>query len=48
MSVKWKTLFFKGFFFLTAEIMLTYLGVDDLADYSEYLFDRKVFAQLSQ
>ena len=37
MSIKWKTLFVKSIAWLAAEIHLTFLGLDDLADYSEFL-----------
>ena len=37
MQIKWKTLFVKTIAWLAAEIYLTFLGLDDLADYSEFL-----------
>lgn len=37
-------LLFRILFWVVAEIFLNYIGVDDLADYSEYLFDKSVAA----
>lgn len=37
MPIKWKTLFVKTIAWLAAEIYLNFLGLDDLADYSEFL-----------
>ena len=42
MQVKWKKLLAKTVIWLAAEILLNFLGVDDLADYSEFIFDRNV------
>ena len=38
MQVKWKTLFAKAIIWLGSEIILNFVGLDNLADYSEYLF----------
>ena len=40
MQVKWKKLLAKTVIWLAAEILLNFLGVDDLADYGEFIFDR--------
>ncbi|AFZ37686.1 hypothetical protein Sta7437_4212 [Stanieria cyanosphaera PCC 7437] len=40
MNVKWKKLLFKTTIWLVAEISLNSLGLDSLADYSEFLFER--------
>ena len=40
MNASWKQFLFRTILFLTAEIYLTPLGLDDLADYSEYIFER--------
>ena len=40
MNSKWRQFLFRTLLFLTAEICLTPLGLDDLADYSEFLFER--------
>ena len=37
MKVRWKVLFIKIVVWLMAEISLTYLGLDNYADYSEFL-----------
>ena len=40
MNIRWKILLFKSIFWLFAEIFLNVIGVDDLADYSEFVFER--------
>ena len=42
MKVHWKTFFIRFSFWLTAEVLLNIMGIDDLADYSEYHFEHKV------
>ena len=37
MRVNYRQLLFKLFMWLSAEIVLSYVGLDNLADYSEYL-----------
>ena len=43
MRVKWKVLSRKTLIWLAAEIILTFVGMDDLADYSEFLSVRGTF-----
>lgn len=38
MQVQWKQLLIQSLLWLSAEIVLTSLGMDDLADYGEYHF----------
>lgn len=45
MRVKWKKLLIKTAIWLTAEIWLNLLGIDDLADYSEFVFERDLVNQ---
>ena len=40
MDIKWKVLFGKTIIWIGAEIILCLVGMDDVADYSEFLFDR--------
>ena len=40
MQVKWKKLLAKAAVWLAAEILLNFLGLDNLADYSEFIFER--------
>lgn len=40
MKVKWKKLFLYIFITLVSEILLSFLGIDDLADYSEFIFEK--------
>lgn len=47
MQVRWSKLFLKTAVWVCAEIALTFLGMDDLADYSEFVFqDRSRFPAL--
>ena len=34
--------FARVFIWLIAEILLNYIGIDDLADYSEFLFEKPI------
>ncbi len=43
MNVRWQKLLVKISFWLAAEISLNLLGIDDLADYSEFIFEHKNF-----
>lgn len=44
MQIHWPKFLLKILFWLSAEIALTCLGLDDLADYSEFLLqDRNTF-----
>ncbi|MEM9007092.1 MAG: hypothetical protein AAGE59_26630 [Cyanobacteria bacterium P01_F01_bin.86] len=42
MSVNWKSLTTKLFIWLLVEIFLSILGLDNLADYSEFLQKRDI------
>ena len=44
MNIRWKVLFIKTIVWLMAEISLTYLGLDNFADYSEYLDERYLYS----
>jgi|GEM_PF-2860716 len=39
MKVQWKTLLLKLIVWLATEILLNFLGTDDLANYTEFLFE---------
>jgi hypothetical protein len=41
MQIKWKKLVTQIIFWLVAEIILNLLGLDNLADYGEFVFDRE-------
>lgn len=45
MQVKWRKLLIKTAVWLTVEILLNLLGIDDLADYSEFVFERDLAAR---
>ncbi|MBP0021446.1 MAG: hypothetical protein J7647_28310 [Cyanobacteria bacterium SBLK] len=47
MNCKWQTLIFKMSFWLFLEIFLGALGLDGMADYSEFVFDQKALRQRS-
>jgi hypothetical protein len=40
MNVRWKKLLVTTTLWLTTEIWFNFLGIDNLADYSEFIFDR--------
>ena len=40
MDIRWKKLFFKVGVWVALEAFFGYMGVDTIADYSEYIFDR--------
>lgn len=42
MKIHWKKLFFSLVLWFVAEICLTILGLDDLADYSEFILNKEV------
>ena len=44
MKILWKKAWLKATTWLLAEVLLSLLGLDHLADYSEYLFERTVAA----
>jgi hypothetical protein len=45
MQVKWKKLLAKAAVWLTAEILLNILGIDNLADYGEFIFEKDLVSQ---
>ena len=47
MEVRWKTLLTKTLIWLTAEIVLNSMGLDTLADYSEFVFDLNTISHLN-
>ena len=47
MQVKWKKLLLYTFIALVSEILLYFLGLDDLADYSEFIFKQSSLVSLS-
>lgn len=42
MKSHWKTLIMKTTIWLAAEIILNLLGLDNLADYSEFIYEQEV------
>jgi hypothetical protein len=47
MKTQWKKLFVKTTVWLAAEIILNLIGLDNLADYSEFIYEQEVMV-LSQ
>ncbi len=47
MKVQWHKLWIKVFLWLGVEILLTLIGLDELADYSEFLCQHKEMASIS-
>lgn len=45
MEIKWQQLVSKICFWLLVEIVFTFMGIDDLADYSEFLLMPKIVVQ---
>ena len=45
MNVRWQKLLVKTTLWLIAEIWLNFLGMDNLADYSEFIFERNEIVQ---
>ena len=48
MKVKWSHLILKILIWLSAEIYLTAIGLDNLADYGEYVFQYKALIQIAE
>ena len=49
MQISWKILLTKTIIWLASEILLNSIGLDTLADYSEFVFDKNtVFSQNAQ
>ena len=47
MNICWQKLLFKTSFWLATEIILNLVGIDDLADYSEFVYENKNFGCIS-
>ena len=48
MKIKWQKLWVKTILWLGVEIILTLMGLDDLADYSEFLYELKEVASMEK
>lgn len=42
MKTQWKKMWVKAAFWLVTEIILNLLGLDNLADYSEFIFEQEI------
>ena len=47
MNTRWQKLLVKIAVWLVIEILFTLLGIDDLADYSEFISEQKNFLEIS-
>ncbi len=48
MKVKWRKLFVETSAWATTEVMLNLVGLDNLADYSEFVFQTKAIADATE
>jgi hypothetical protein len=48
MKVKWRKLFVETSAWVTAEVMLNVVGLDNLADYSEFVFQSKAMLDATE
>ncbi|MEM7554248.1 MAG: hypothetical protein AAF378_09110 [Cyanobacteria bacterium P01_A01_bin.84] len=48
MRVKWKKLLVKSSAWLVAEVMLNAVGLDNIADYSEFISQNQVITQTTE
>ncbi len=46
MNVRWQKLLVTITLWLTTEIWFNFLGIDNLADYSEFIFEKNAIVQL--
>ena len=46
--IYWRQLFLKLTVWLSAEIVLGVMGLDNLADYSEFVFQQRVLLQVTE
>lgn len=42
MQIRWKKLVLQSLIWLASEVVLTVAGLDDLADYSEFVFEKHI------
>ena len=47
MEIKWKILLTKSLIWLFVEIFLNFIGLDTIADYGEFVFQKSVITRLS-
>lgn len=47
-AVRWQKLLVKGTVWISAEIMLGLMGLDNIADYSEFLMQNQAVTRLSE
>ena len=40
MKIRWKSLVIRSTLWIATEVLLTVVGLDDLADYSEFVFEK--------
>ena len=47
MEIKWKILLTKTLVWLLVEFVLNFIGLDTIADYSEFVFNKNTITRLS-
>ena len=47
MEIRWKILLIKTLVWLSVEIVLNFIGLDTIADYSEFVFNKHTITHLS-
>ncbi len=47
MEIRWKIFFTKTLVWLLVEILLNFIGLDTIADYSEFIFNKNTIIHLS-
>ena len=47
MQIKWKKFLTQTLLWLVAEVLLNSIGLDTLADYSEFVFDKNAIVHLN-
>ena len=47
MEIRWKILLTKTLVWLSVEIVLNFIGLDTIADYSEFVFNKHTITRLS-
>ncbi len=46
-NIQWQKVWLKVIIWLAAEIILNLIGLDNIADYSEFIFDREVVVEIN-
>lgn len=47
MRERYRKVFLRALIWLTAEVLLSFMGLDNLADYSEFVFESRALSKLA-